>query len=296
MGRGKSLRNINLIESARIILAEIQPATVRAVCYRLFVAGLIPSMEKKHTSRVSVQLTWAREQGIIPWESIVDETRHAEKAVSWDDPGEFAAEVGRQYRRDNWSHQTAHVEIWSEKGTMRGTLMPILLEYGVTFRVMHGFSSTTTAYQAAQRIQYENDTQDRRVVILYIGDWDPSGLFMSEEDLPRRLQHYGAEPTEFHRIAITADDIQDPSLPSFHAADKRKDPRFRWFVRRYGPRCWEVDALSPVVLRDRLEAAIRREIDWVSWNRCLIAEAAEQQSLKSILAQWSTLMTLGYAE
>lgn len=288
-GRGKSKRNLELIEIAREILEEVQPASVRAVCYQLFNRKLIPSMEKKYTSRVSKQLTDARERNMIPWEWIVDETRHAERVPAWDDPGEFAAHVGRQYRRDNWSLQGAYVEIWSEKGTMRGTLMPILLEYGVTFRVLHGFSSATTAYNAAQRIQYEREA-NRRVVIFYIGDWDPSGLFMSEEDLPQRLRQYGAEPTEFQRIAIIADDIRDSTLPSFQAADKRKDPRYRWFISRYGQRCWEVDALSPVVLRDRLTAAIRREIDWASWDRCLLAEAAETESLKSVLAQWSAIM------
>jgi hypothetical protein len=221
-GRGKSAHSLALISAARAILGEIHPATVRAVCYRLFVAGLIDSMEKRNTSRVSVQLTWAREQEIIPWEWIVDETRKAERVASWADPGEFAAQVGQQYRRDNWSNQEVHVEVWSEKGTMRGTLMPVLLEYGVTFRVMHGFSSATTAYDAAQRIQYEDDVMGRSVVIFYIGDWDPSGLFMSEEDLPNRLRQYGAEPTEFRRVALTEDDIRDPDLPSFNATDKHR--------------------------------------------------------------------------
>ena len=183
-GRGKSQKSLALVEEAKQILAEIHPATVRAVCYRLFVAGLIDSMEKRNTSRVSVQLTWAREQGIIPWDWIVDETRKAERLVCWDDPEDCAQQISRQYRRDNWSDQTLHLEVWSEKGTMRGTLMPILLEYGVTFGVLHGFSSATTAYDAAQRIKYEDEDAGRTVVIFYIGDWDPSGLFMSEQ--PRR--------------------------------------------------------------------------------------------------------------
>jgi len=44
--RGKSRASIELIAAAAEILREIQPATVRAVCCRLFVAGLIPSMDK----------------------------------------------------------------------------------------------------------------------------------------------------------------------------------------------------------------------------------------------------------
>jgi hypothetical protein len=76
-------------------------------------------------------------------------------------------------------------------------------------------------------------------------------------------------------------------LPSFAADDKRKDPRYRWFVQRRGRRCWELDALSPVVLRERLEAAIREEIDWDAWERCLRAEQAETASLREVLGAWS---------
>jgi hypothetical protein len=74
-GRGKSPATLRLIAAARAILLEIQPASVRAVCYQLFIRELIPSMARKETNRISAQLTWAREQGWIPWEWIVDETR-----------------------------------------------------------------------------------------------------------------------------------------------------------------------------------------------------------------------------
>ena len=74
MPRGKARRTLALIEAAAEILDEIHPATVRAVCYRLFTLGLIDSMKKGETNRVSTQLTYAREQRIIPWEWIADET------------------------------------------------------------------------------------------------------------------------------------------------------------------------------------------------------------------------------
>ena len=91
MGRGKSASSKRLIEAAHDILNEIQPATVRAVCYRLFTtAGLIDSMAKSNTSRVSTQLVYAREHGIIPWEWIVDESRGAERPATWRHPKEFA--------------------------------------------------------------------------------------------------------------------------------------------------------------------------------------------------------------
>ena len=34
--------------------------------------------------------------------------------------------VERSYRRDRWADQPEWVEIWSEKGTVRGTIAPVL--------------------------------------------------------------------------------------------------------------------------------------------------------------------------
>jgi hypothetical protein len=76
--RGKSFKNIELIAVARAILEDIQPASVRAVCYQLFNRKLLASMAKNETNRVSAQLRDARENGLIPWDWIVDETREAE--------------------------------------------------------------------------------------------------------------------------------------------------------------------------------------------------------------------------
>jgi hypothetical protein len=83
MPRGKAERSLALIDASYAILQEIQPATVRAVCYRLFTLGLIESMAKTCTNRVSTQLVDAREQGLIPWEWVVDETREVERAPTW---------------------------------------------------------------------------------------------------------------------------------------------------------------------------------------------------------------------
>ena len=178
MGRGKHQSSLALIEASKRILAEIQPATVRAVCYQLFVAKIIPNMSKNSTARVSKQLTWAREAGHIDWNWIVDETREAETISMWSDPSSFITPVKGAYRKDLWREQERDVEVWSEKGTVRGTLAPVLREYGVTFRVLHGFSSSTAIHEAAEASQW------RPFTVLYVGDRDPSGMHMPEVDIP----------------------------------------------------------------------------------------------------------------
>ena len=59
----------------RAIAEAAQPITGRGVGYKLFTQGLIPSMARNEMRRVYRLLLTAREQGIIPWDWIVDETR-----------------------------------------------------------------------------------------------------------------------------------------------------------------------------------------------------------------------------
>jgi hypothetical protein len=243
--------------------------------------GVIASMKKSETNKVSTHLTWAREHGLIPWAWIVDETREAERVSAWEDPAAYVETVKRAYRRDRWTDQPLRIEVWSEKGTIRGTLAPVLHEYGVTFRVMHGYGSATAIHQAA----LESLATDKPTTALYVGDWDPSGLHMSEVDLPERLAAYGGD-VELVRLAITKRDTYDPELPHFDAATKVKDPRFGWYRNRYGLHCWELDALNPVILRARVEQAIHQRLDLEAWERAEVVEKAERESLSNILSTW----------
>ena len=79
-------RSLDLIEAMREIAEAAQPITGRGVGYKLFTRGLIPSMARSDMQRVYRLLKQAREQGIIPWEWIVDETRDIERVSTWDDP------------------------------------------------------------------------------------------------------------------------------------------------------------------------------------------------------------------
>jgi hypothetical protein len=280
-GRGLGRQTLDLIATCAEILEEIQPATVRAVCYQLFTRRVIPSMAKIETNRVGRALTRARELGLIPWDWIVTETHELERVPTWAEPAEFVATVRRSYRRDHWVLQPTAVEVWSEKGTVRGTLAPVLNEYGVGFRVMHGFAPATIVHDIAEA----HGASNRPFVALYVGDWDPSGLFMSEVDLPERLTRYGGAGIRVARVALALDDTR--GLPSFGIDAKRRDPRYRWFLQRSGRRCWELDAMNPNALRVRVEAAIRGYVDAAMWQRSRRAEQAECASLAAVLDAWN---------
>jgi hypothetical protein len=107
---------------------------------------------------------------------------------------------------------------------------------------------------------------------------------MSEQDLPTRFAKYAGDHISLRRIALTVEQLN--GLPSFPAADKKKDPRYKWFTSNHGRRCWELDALDPNALRDCVEREIVKLIEPVAWERCEVANRAEQESLATILANW----------
>jgi hypothetical protein len=277
-GRGRAKSSLDLIEAMYDAAEAAQPITGRGVGYKLFTTGLIPSMSRNDMQKVYRLLREAREEDTIPWEWIVDETRSLERISTWDNPAEYARCVAQSYRRDFWNQQAVRCEVWSEKGTVRGVLQPALDEYAVGFRVMHGFSSATSVHDVAE------DYDGRDLIALYVGDFDPSGLFMSQEDLPSRLADYDGHHVDVRRIALTRPQVR--GLPSFPAADKKKDPRYNWFHSNYGDRCWELDAMDPNDLRDCVEKAIMELIEPVAWKRCEVVNRAEQESLKTVLAKW----------
>jgi hypothetical protein len=277
-GRGMAQRSLDLIEAMYTAAEAAQPITGRGVGYKLFTASLIPSMATSEMQRVYRLLKVAREQGRIPWGWIVDENRSLERVSTWSDPAAYARCVARSYRRDFWNQQPHRVQVWSEKGTVRGLLAPVLDELAVGFFPVHGFSSATAAHDIAE------DDDGRDLIVLYVGDFDPSGMFMSEQDLPARFAKYDGDHIKLRRIALTQQQIR--GLPSFPATDKRKDPRYRWFVANYGDRCWELDAMDPNDLRDCVEQAIMELIEPVAWQRCEHVNRAEQESLRTILEKW----------
>jgi hypothetical protein len=271
-------RSLDLIEAMREAAEAAHPITGRGIGYKLFIAGLIPSMARNQMQRVYRLLKEGRERGLIPWEWIVDETRDLERISMWSSPQEFADAVARQYRRDFWDTQPVRVEVWSEKGTVRGVLAPVLNGYGVGFRVMHGFTSATSVHDIA------GDCDGRTLIALYVGDYDPSGLYMSEADLPSRLERYDGGHVVLARVALL--DHHCRTLPYFPASDKRSDTRYGWFTQRYGDSCWELDALDPNDLRSIVRREITARIEPEAWRRCEVVNRAERESLADVMAAW----------
>lgn len=128
---------------------------------------------------------------------------------------------------------------------------------------------------------------DKETVVLYVGDRDPSGRYMAEVDIQDRLTRYGGDAT-IVQVALLESDCSD--LPSFDVGTKRGDPRQSWYIRRYGTRCWELDALPPPILRQRVEDEIAARLDFGAWQRMALNETAERASMAGFLRDWHDML------
>jgi hypothetical protein len=77
------------------------------------------------------------------------------------------------------------------------------------------------------------------------------------------------------------------SLDLIDAATKKADPRHTWFVGRYGSRCWELDAMDPNLLRERVRESIEALIDVDAWSRSIDVEAVEVDSMQEFHRAWA---------
>lgn len=61
---------------------------------------------------------------------------------------------------------------------------------------------------------------------------------------------------------------------------KITDPRAKWYIKEYGNKSWELDALKPEILIALAEKGIQRYIDLNKYNRWVELEHTQKQKLK----------------
>jgi hypothetical protein len=110
-----------------------------------------------------------------------------------------------------------------------------------------------------------------------------------EKDVAARVEIYGAKFT-IKRLAIHGEDIQKFKLPPLRL--KSADTRSAGFRRKHGSQAVELDALPVEELRKRIHDAISDLIDHELWDRAMVVEKAEIQSITDFTDRWSK-MTIG---
>lgn len=243
--RGESLW---IVETANTICAEYQAQgydlTLRQLYYQFVARGHIANNQRQY-KMLGNMVDKARRAGLLDWNYIVDRTRNLMGNRTYDDPAEIIESMVEKYHLDLWENQNVRVEVWVEKEALAGVVERAALSRGVNYFSCRGYVSQSEMHAAAQRHRYwERQGQD--MVILHLGDHDPSGIDMTR-DIADRLSLFGAS-TEVHRIALNFDQVEQYSPPPNPA--KLTDSRAEGYIEKYGTESWELDALDPATLNE----------------------------------------------
>ena len=256
--------------------------TLRQLYYQLVATDEIPNNDVVY-KKVSEIVKEARYSGLISWTSIEDRGRQPVTPLEFDSIKERIDLAIRNFRLPRWADQEYYLELFSEKDALSSVLMPIANKYHITYCFNKGYSSASAYYDLQNRVR-DKLKGGKKVVLLYLGDRDSSGVDMLR-DIRDRITEFltcGDEyisPDNFDvvSVALTLEQIKKYNPPPNPA--KLTDPRAKKYIALYGATTWEVDALKPDVMIKIVETSIQKYIDVDKYNAVIKREDKEKEKL-----------------
>lgn len=194
-----SKSNKQRLELINSIIREYQRQgyilTLRQLYYQLVSREVIPNRVSEY-AKLSNLLKEGRMAGIVDWGAIEDRLRVPKSPAKWESPEEIMDAVTSQYRKDRMKSQTSYLEVWVEKDALSGVLSRVTSVYGVPILVNRGYSSVSAIYDAYNRFS-EQIKDGKSVEIIYLGDFDPSGMDMIRDIWQRPMEMLCAQSRRF---------------------------------------------------------------------------------------------------
>lgn len=263
--------------------------TLRQLYYQLVSRDIIPNKTSEY-AKLSTLLKEGRMSGFVDWDAIEDRLRKPSKPSSWENPAEIINSCILQYQLPRQDGQSNYLEVWVEKDALSGVLSRVTNKYHVPILVNRGYSSASAMFDSFQRFKTAF-SDSKEITILYLGDYDPSGLDMIRdirERITEFIEGYYDDDADIMSkiqfnvvpIALTIEQIRQYNPP--HNPAKISDPRAKEFIKNFGHSSWEVDALRPEVLNSLLTNAIETRLDLELYNSIVEREANDKKKLKTL--------------
>ena len=192
--------------------------TLRGLHYRLVGEGMTNTLQ--HYKRVVSALIKARWDGVVAFEAFSDHDRgmlgETDFEITTVDARveEMEDTINywlNNYSKNRWENQPIYPEVFIEKKALQGVFQETCNLNSVALGACKGYPSLTFLNDAAKRFICAVD-QGKKPIILYFGDYDPSG-----EDIPRsineNIQMLGCEDIEVRRFALMEDQVREWNLP-----------------------------------------------------------------------------------
>lgn len=282
-----------MIGTADKIIAEYDAQgfklTLRQLYYQFVARAVIENTQQSY-KRLGSVINDARLAGRLDWDAIEDRTRNLETLQFWDSPRTLLKAIGEQFRFDRWANQDVRFEVWPEKEALVGVVEPICHELRIPFFACRGYTSQSEAWAAGQRFAAYN-AEGQKVIVLHLGDHDPSGIDMTRDnndrlDMFASLTEDGEVEADVtvKRIALNMDQVRQFNPPPNPA--KITDSRAEGYIKKFGRESWELDALEPRVIADLIRRNVEPFLDKDRWAEAEAAENKARQKLVQTARNW----------
>ncbi len=277
-----------IIKRANQIIVEYQrqgfTLTLRQLYYQFVARGIIPNKQTEY-KRLGSIINDARLAGLIDWAAIEDRTRNLDTPAAWDDPQSLIDICAKTYDIDRWATQSTRVEVWIEKEALAGVIAPICEEFRVPHFACRGYSSQSEQWAAGKRFaRYHRNGQN--VIVLHLGDHDPSGIDMTRDNTDR-LAMFARNDVEVRRLALNMDQVKQYNPPPNPA--KLTDSRCEGYIERFGAESWELDALEPNVIDGLIRAQLDDIIEPDEWAKAEQQVESERAAFSTIANNWDEI-------
>ena len=192
------------------------PTSLRFLFYELEGRGIVaksyPGKSVTGSQEVSRAFMVLREEGLVPWEDIVDETRSLHNPHRRSTVAEAAADLLNRARKDPWEGTCAPL-VLCESRSLSGVLSNIAQHYCAPLAATNGQTGGFLHTDVGPLVQ------DYVLEVLYFGDLDFSGGHI-EANTRRVLETYEPGLT-WTKLAITDAQVRERDLSVMSKFDKR---------------------------------------------------------------------------
>lgn len=281
-----------VIEQANEIIEEYEAQgfilTLRQLYYQFVAKALIENSERSYKNLGAI-VADARIAGLMSWTAIEDRGRNCTVYGFEEDEQEVVSglEYGLSY--DFWARQENYVEIWVEKEALFSVIERTAQKWHVPHMACKGYLSVSEAYRAGQRFA-EKAADGKNCFLLHLGDHDPSGIDMTRDNGARLDLFAGDGIVEVRRVALNMPQVEAHKPPPNPA--KITDSRAEEYIRRFGTKSWELDALKPQVIDKLLTKEISQLIDLDVWKETREEQDGKRFYLGEVYSRWDEIKEL----
>ncbi len=255
--------------AAAIVNSYDTGVTLRQLFYRLVAEQVLPNKKTTYKA-LSARTATLRRQGLFP--DLIEAGRSIHLPECWGSASGAMDDITRRYRVDRTAGQDVDLWLAVEKNGLVRQLLSWFGDLGVPIVAFGGYASVTLEKSARSMV----DEDDRPSVLLYAGDFDPTG-----EDIDRCFVENTACWAKVIRVALNADQVDTYDLPE--DPGKTTDSRAKAFAARHGRLCQvEVDALDPTDLRALFQNALDPFWDVSAFDRAMVREAEGRAVLERL--------------